>query len=765
MKILGLLFMAGLITATNLTKTAGAEQKVSLVPQPMQIQLGQGAFILKPTTVIVAGGSARPVGQYLADTLAPATGFNLAIKEVALQSGSQFVLLLDVAALDRLGPEGYELKVMPDTIFAHAPTPRGLFYACQTIRQLLPPQILSQKKVDGISWTIPVVEITDKPRYSWRGMHLDVGRHFFDVNFIKKYLDLIALHKMNTFHWHLTEDQGWRVEIKKYPKLTEIGAWREGEYGKKYPDGKKYGGFYTQDEIREIVAYAQQRFITVVPEIEMPGHSVAALAAYPELSCTGGPFKVRESWGVEEDVFCAGNDKTFEFLENVLTEVTDLFPGLYLHIGGDECPKNRWKNCPQCQARIKNEGLKDEHELQSYFIKRIEKFLLTKNKRLIGWDEILEGGLAPTATVMSWRGMGGGIAAATQGHDVVMSPTSHCYFDFYQADPAQEPKAIGGFLPLEKVYSFEPTPAQLTPEQAQHVLGAQGNVWTEYMLTTDYVEYMAAPRICALAEVVWSPQNLRNWDNFQLRLAPHLLRLDALDIHYRLPEPGGISGQNVFFNQITLTLQSPLPDAQVRYTLDGSNPDKNSTLYTAPIRLTETTTVKAVTVMPTGRTSAVRSASYEKQTLHPARLLANPQPGIEYEYFQGRIGKMDEWNKLNSTRKGAQPALTLPRDRDADNFAVLLTGFIKIEKDGIYTFYTTSDDGSTLYIGDTLVVDNDAAHAAQEKSGQIALAAGYHPIRVKYFELDGDESLSVAYEGPGLTKQNIPASVLFHQAD
>jgi hexosaminidase len=359
------------------------------------------------------------------------------------------------------------------------------------------------------------------------------------VEFVKKYIDLLAIHKMNRFHWHLTEDQGWRIEIMKYPKLAEISAWRDESligHASEKPrqfDGKPHGGFYTQDEIREVVAYAAERYITVVPEIEMPGHSQAALAAYPELSCTGGPFKVQTMWGIHEDVYCAGNEKTFEFLENVLAEVLELFPGEYIHVGGDECPKDRWEKCPKCQSRIKSEGLEDENELQSYFIKRMEKFLNAHDRRLIGWDEILEGGLAPNATVMSWRGEEGGIKAAKAGHDVVMAPTSHTYFDYYQADPENEPLAIGGMLPIETVYSYDPVPAELNEEQITHILGVQAQVWTEYIPTPEKAEYMAYPRACALAEIAWTPADQKDYERFSRSLARHLKRLDMLDVNYR----------------------------------------------------------------------------------------------------------------------------------------------------------------------------------------------------------------------------------------
>jgi len=364
-----------------------------------------------------------------------------------------------------------------------------------------------------------------------------VGRHFMPVEFVKKYIDYIAMNKMNVFHWHLTEDQGWRIEIKKYPKLTEIGSQRKetiighAHESKEY-DGKPYGGFYTQDEIKDVVAYAQARYVTVVPEIELPGHALAALASYPELGCTGGPYEVATTWGVFDDVYCAGKEETFKFLEDVISEVMPLFPGEYFHIGGDECPKTQWEKCPYCQARMKKEGLKNEHELQSYFVQRIEKFLNAHGKKMIGWDEILEGGLAPNATVMSWRGEEGGIAAAQAHHDAVMTPGNYCYFDHYQADPKTQPLAIGGFTPLKEVYEYEPIPKELTPEEGKYILGAQGNVWTEYMKTPERVEYMVFPRIAALAEVVWSPKASRNYDDFMNRMQDEVKRYDAYGINY-----------------------------------------------------------------------------------------------------------------------------------------------------------------------------------------------------------------------------------------
>ncbi len=434
------------------------------------------------------------------------------------------------------------MEVNEDGIRILASTAAGLYYALQTVRQLLPPQIEQTLGSPGDAvWRVPLVNISDSPRFSYRGMHLDVGRHFFPVEFVKRYIDMMSRYKMNYFHWHLTEDQGWRIEIKKYPKLTEVGAYRaetilEKNFNPYVGDGIPHGGFYTQDEIRDIVAFAAERYITIIPEIEMPGHSTAALAAYPELACSDGPFQVATVWGVKEDIYCP-HERTFEFLEDVLSEVMDLFPSPYIHIGGDEVPKRRWEESPVARDVIVREGLSDESELQSWFIRRIEGFLRANGRRLIGWDEIIEGGLAPDATVMSWRGMSGGIEAAKGGHDVIMTPTHWCYFDYYQGSPETEPLAIGGLTLLDTVYSFEPIPKELTEDEARHVLGAQGNVWTEYMKTPEYVEYMAFPRAQALSEVVWTPVRHRDFGRFRKRLIRHLLHLDVLGVNYRIPEP------------------------------------------------------------------------------------------------------------------------------------------------------------------------------------------------------------------------------------
>jgi len=493
-----------------------------IIPQPQKIEVNEGNFVLNEKTVVSVSTETKIVGEYLASEFRISTGFSLPIKICNLEKNH---ITLSLLKNDKLGDEGYELVSTNDGIKITAQTPAGIFYGCQSLRQLLPPENLSKETVQNIKWTVPCVSITDAPRFKWRGMMIDPCRHFWDIEFIKKYIDMIALHKMNVFHWHFTEDQAWRIEIKKYPKLTEIGAWRN-------ENGKKYGGFYTQEQIKNVVKYAADRFITILPEIELPGHSVAAISAYPELSCSGAPAEIPTTWGVFENVYCAGKESTFKFLEDVISEVIDLFPGDYFHIGGDECPKVNWKKCPKCQERIKNENLKNEDELQSYFIKRMEKFINKKGKRMVGWDEILEGGLAPNATVMSWRGTEGGIAASKQGHDVIICPVTHCYFDYSQQEKEKIDIDGATVTTTEKVYEFEPVPEELNEEEAKHVLGAQGNLWTEHIPTVERAEEMLYPRACALSEKLWSPKNCSNFENFEKRLETHLKRLDILNIKY-----------------------------------------------------------------------------------------------------------------------------------------------------------------------------------------------------------------------------------------
>jgi hexosaminidase len=521
---------------------AGEATTPSLIPAPTKMTVGKGSFELTRRTRIQAPPTLAGLAEPLAAELRRATGLPLPV--VTRAAGSRIVLVLD-KQLRALGDEGYRLTVGEGRATVTASGPAGVFYGLQTFRQLLDPAAYRRTPVAPGPWKAPAVDIEDQPRFKWRGSHLDVGRHFMPKDMLFKHLDLMAMHKLNVFHWHLTEDQGWRLEIKKYPKLTQVGAWRKDEpigpteerdaQGKrlwKYL-GRPHGGYYSQDDAREVVRYAADRFITVVPEIEMPGHARAAVASYPELGNADKPVEVGIHWGIFEDVYNV-NDSTISFLKDVLEEVLTIFPSQFIHIGGDEVPKKQWKESQAAQARMKQLGLKNEEELQSWFVRQIDSWLAEKGRRLIGWDEILEGGLAPGATVMSWRGTKGGIAAAQAGHDVVMAPEQPTYFDHHQVPPSPlEPPAHRGLNTLESVYGYEPVPAELTPEQAKHVLGAQGQLWTEYMPTPQQVEYQAWPRMCALAEVLWSPREGRDFGRFRTRLHPHLARLKILGVNYR----------------------------------------------------------------------------------------------------------------------------------------------------------------------------------------------------------------------------------------
>lgn len=517
-------------------------QEISIIPKPVEVTKSVGFFELKENSkILITNSDLRnsTLATQLKDLLDTATWFDLPI--VSKVSEQDTVVSLVQAPLSQTkNPEAYTLSVTPAKVEITAATEQGLFYGIQSLRQLFPVEIEHRDPSfipRTFAWKIPAVEIFDEPRFGYRGMHLDVGRHFQPIGVVKKYIDLIAMHKMNRFHWHLTEDQGWRIEIKKYPKLTEIGAWRDSTSIRRPVgdlasyDNKRHGGFFTQDEIREVVAYAKSKYITVIPEIELPGHSSAALAAYPELGCVDKEYKVQSTFGIFEDIFCP-KEETFTFLENVFDEVLELFPSEYIHIGGDEAPKKQWEKSEFAQSVIKREGLKDELELQSYFVQRIEKYLNSKGRQIIGWDEILEGGLAPRATVMSWREEVGGIEAAKMKHDVIMTPWSTNYFDHYQADMATEPLAIGFFTPLTQVYNYEPIPKELTEEEGKYVLGAQGNLWTEFIHTPEKIEYMVLPRMTALSEVLWTPKEDKDWFSFWGRLQIHFQRLDNLGVNY-----------------------------------------------------------------------------------------------------------------------------------------------------------------------------------------------------------------------------------------
>lgn len=602
-----------LVFISLISLLAGCSDKTeipAIIPLPSEMVLKNGTFkVGEQTRIVIAPGDAeaRFMAEGLALRIKASFGLDLDIEaHTGAAPRNSISLLQDPSLNSDLGLEGYRMEINSSRMVIRAAAAPGLFYGVQTLYQLLPPQAYGNKvseRSGGLE--IPCLEITDKPRFSWRGMHLDVSRHFFPKEFIKRYIDLIAMHKMNIFHWHLTDDNGWRIEIDKYPLLTEVSAWRVDRSGQSWTkreparegEPATYGGFYTKEDIREIVEYARRRFVTIVPEIEMPGHTSEVFAAYPEYSCSGKKIPVQPgSYWPNSDIFCAGKEETFVFIQDVLDEVMELFPGPYIHVGGDEADKTKWAQCPRCQARMRENGLRSEEELQSYFMKRIGSYITGKGKKLIGWDEILEGGLPPDAIVMSWRGFEGGIEAARLGHPVIMCPTTHSYFDYYQADPAYQPEAIGGLITLKKVYSFHPAPSELNERTARLILGGQGNLWTEYVETPEHAEYMVLPRMTALAEVLWTPEELREWYGFRNRLQTQFARFEKMGVNYFagsgrvnvIPVPDPENGQ------YAVRLETEAFGTDIYYTLDNREPGLNGFQYKDPVIINQSLTLKSL---------------------------------------------------------------------------------------------------------------------------------------------------------------------------
>ncbi len=624
-----------------------------VVPLPQEINSTQeGEFILDKNTQIVYSGNEQMKrnAEFLAEYIKEKTSFELTVTDNAANN----VITLTTGEAGE-NPEGYKLTVNSKGITVTGSTEAGVFYGVQTLRKAIPFS-------EGKSVALPAVEINDYPRFSYRGAHLDVSRHFFSTDSIKRFVDMLALHNINRFHWHLTDDQGWRIEIKKYPKLSTIAAERDetviGKNSGVY-DGIHYGPFfYTQEECKEIVEYAAERHITVIPEIDLPGHMQAAVAAYPQYGCTGGPYEVWKMWGVSDNVLCAGNDETLKFIEDVLEEVIAIFPSEYIHIGGDECPKDQWQKCPKCQARIKALGIKGDHKhsaemyLQSFVISHAEKFLNSKGRQIIGWDEILEGGLAPNATVHSWRGIDGGIEAAKQGHDCIMSPNNFLYFDYYQTIYTdEEPLAIGGYVPVEKVYSFEPMHESLTPEQQKHIIGVQANLWTEYVPTYSHVEYMELPRMAALCEVQWCKPENKDFNDFRQRLLPLLKIYDAKNYNYakHILDLEEKFTTDIEKGVIRVEFKT-LDNCPVYYTLDGSEPTEASTRYTGEIEISNTCTLKAKGIRENGATRTFsEDISFNKATAKPITFL---QPVHKNYTFNGPITLVDGLKGTPNYRTG-----------------------------------------------------------------------------------------------------------------
>ncbi len=713
-------------------------QGINIIPTPQSLVQHDGFFRLgSNTTIAAASPEAKTVAEFFAAKMRTATGLNIQVAEKG-----NIQLSVD-PSLDVANDEGYTLDVTKDGAVVVAKTAQGLFYGMQSFLQLLPAEIESPSKVNGIAWQAPAVSIKDAPRFGYRGIMLDPCRHFMPVENVKKYLDVLSLFKMNRMHWHLTDDQGWRIEIKKYPKLTEIASKRiDGE-------GTEHSGYYTQEEIKEIVKYAADRFITVVPELELPGHEMAAIAAYPNLSCKGEQGTPRVIWGVEDIVMCPGKEDMFTFLQDVIDEMVPLFPSEYFHIGGDECPKISWKNCPLCQKRIKEEGLKAdskhsaEERLQSYVIQRMEKYLATKGKKIIGWDEILEGGLAPSATVMSWRGEDGGIAAALMDHTVIMTPGGNgMYLDAYQGDSKIEPVTIGGYTLLEKTYSYDPIPDTLVAMgKSNYILGVQGNTWSEYMYDEAKRDYMVFPRILAVAEIGWTNLDRKDYKDFERRIENAYVRLDGHAINYHIPQPEQPNGSCnfvAFTDKASLEFKTTRPIKMV-YTLDGSEPTPASTAYTAPIEITETTTLKIASVLPSGKMSPIRTIQVEKQSLAPAKEVAKTTPGLNMEVTDGMYLNVKELEAAQKeTKKSVIKDLKEIRSvvktsesmRGVNQYAAVATGYVNIPEDGVYFI---SSDLEEVWIDGKLLVNNGGeVKRFSRHDSSVALAKGLHEIKAVF---------------------------------
>ena len=699
-----------------------------LVPYPNHIEALAGEFDIKGVAITcdkLADERTQQMICSFADQLSAATGAKSKVTITAEMPQSGLRLVVD-KTLER---EAYRLAVDASGIRLSAASFNGFLYGVETLKQLLPTQIYAPKTTEGIAWNVPFVTIDDAPRYAYRGMHLDVSRHFFEVAEVKRYLDIMAMHKLNVMHWHLTDDQGWRLEIKRYPELTSIGSKRKGTVIRKQwnnSDHIPYGGFYTQDEVREVVAYAHNLGIEVIPEIDLPGHMLGVLAAYPELGCTGGPYEVWQRWGVSDDVLCVGNERSFELLENVLTEVMELFPSTLIHIGGDECPKVRWTTCPKCQKRIKDLGIKGdgkhsaEHFLQSYVTERVGKFLADHGRRAIGWDEILEGKAPADAVIMSWRGSEGGIAAAKNGHDVIMTPNTHCYFDHYQSlDVAAEPFAIGGYLPVEQVYSFDGKFPELSDEERSHILGVQANLWTEYVKTNEHLEYMLLPRLAALSEVQWTQLEHKNWDRFIANFRMHKI-YDALGYTYAKHIFGVTASYEVDAERGAVMMSlGTQGDAPMHYTLDGTTPTASSPRYTAPVAITESATFKAKALREGIDTPVYeRTFDFSKSTARKAQL--NTKPTEKYTYG-GLSALLDGYHGCEGYANGAWVGfLAEPMDvtidmAGADYTSVIVEAFV--EKDE-WVFppreieVLTSEDGTTFTSLQTLTTMKDGERTA-----------------------------------------------------
>ena len=752
--LLAAAFMFTCVDAINAQETAA---RFPLIPYPIQLVAGKGSFTINNKTSITTAKQFTDEANQLNQLLLKGLGKKLPI---AKSSKANAINLVYDASLT--APEAYKLIISKQRVIIAAKDPAGIFHGIETIRQLLPVSI--EKGKVSKTLLLPAVTIQDQPSYAWRGMHLDVSRHFFSISYLKKFIDRMALYKMNKLHLHLTDDQGWRIEIKKYPKLTEEGAWRifnnqDSACMKKAKDnpdfiidkehivqrdGKTmYGGFYTQQEMKGVVAYAAARHIDIIPEIDMPGHMMAAINSYPFLTCNG-----ENSWGkLFTKPICPGLETTYEFAQNVFTEIMDIFPSQYIHIGGDEVDRTDWGKSADCKALMEREGIKDLPALQSYFINRMEKFFNSKGRKLIGWDEIIEGGISPTAIIMYWRTWvpDAPVKAVKNGNTVIMTPGEPLYFD-------NQPDQYS----IDKVYHFNPIPKVLNTEEAKSIIGAQANIWTEMIPSEKRADYMYMPRLTALAEMLWTNQPDK-YDSYQKRLVKQYSRMDAMNINYRLPDLPGLLNNYVFTDEGSLSISKPLPSLLIRYTTDGSLPDTKSRELPSALSITNNEMVRVAAFTANGTRGDVYNLNYTKQYMLGPVKVRSTKAGLDCKYYKAYFKQTSLMKKARVDSTFTTTAIEVPSTVKAPSFGIAYKGYIDVPADGIYSFYLTADDGALLKVGPTTVVDNDGNHSAQERSGQIALKMGLHPFALDFIEGGGGFTLKLQYSVNGSARQDIPA--------
>ena len=755
-------FTLGIALMTACNDAPPIIKDASILPIPVSLKQDTTCFVLpKSTTIGINDPQLKPAAEYLASILSPATGYNFKVSE------GQGNINLGIGTIEG-AEDAYTLVSNPESVNITGNTYRGVIAGIQSLRQLFPAEIEADKKVSGMSWGIPSVQIQDAPRFGWRGLMLDVSRHFYSKEEVMEFLDLMALYKLNKFHWHLTDDQGWRLEIKKYPLLTEKGAWRKfNNHDRdcmKYADEQDnpdyeiptdkmqivegdtlYGGFYTQEDVKEVIAYAQVRGIDIIPELDMPGHMLAAVSNYDGVSC----FE-ETGWGSTfSSPVCPGKDSALEFCKNVYTELIELFPYEYVHIGGDEVEKTNWKKCPDCQARMKEHGLKTEEELQAWFIHEMEHFFNSKGKKMIGWDEIIEGGLSETATVMWWRSWAKLAPSQTtgQGNDLIFTPNAPFYLDY-----AQDKKSV------LNIYNYEPMKEVPDADKQHLVKGVQGNIWCEWIPSRERMHYMAAPRMLAIAELGWSANDRKDWADFQVRMADQFGRLNVMDVQYRIPDLEGFMKNNVFIGEKKVEITCLDPSASIHYTTDGSIPTLESPKYDGNLVLTETTDLTLRVFRPTGKRSDIVKTHFEKTEYSPATTAAPSNPGLKATWYDFKGKTCAEIAAAPVKKTYRVEDVTIPKGVKSFIIGLTYKGYINIPEDGIYSFYLSSDDGSMLYINGKQVIDNDGLHAPGEVTGQAALKQGYHPIEVQYFDHGGG---SINLKVCGNDGKEIPFTYLY----